>query len=504
MAMHRMITAVFLLILVAGQTRTFSAQTDALEEGRAAIGAGDYPKALRLLLPLAREGNAVAQNGLGVLYLNGWGVKQDFKEALQWFRKAAEQGEPRAQFNLGNMYDQGQGVPKDYAEAAKWYRKSADQGYPPGQSLLAALYAVGDGIPQDYVEAMKWYRRAAEHGDALAQSRVGYMYVEGQGVTKDYVEAEKWFRQAAAQEHPHGQYWLGRLYFEGWGVKRDLREAVRWLEMPAARDLPDAQYTLGLIYASGGDDVKKDDVKAILWLRRAAAQGHKESAKHLGEKYKFGFPQEPKPKVKTGEIKQGKHYTSSKSLFSVTVPAGNWAVNTYKFKESQLNYENYDYEEVVFFISDFGQAYGAGVRRIPQAALTQMAKEEEKQTLSNLANKALYQWRGDYAEEPQPVEETSVQTQFGASLLRIYLAKRSSLIAEMVVGGGRTGEPKGEKFDTHIAVLVVKKGDWFIYATVEDDYLQSRSIRPPEGPFDPKLTLRKALQSFFASMTVKI
>jgi len=216
----------------------------------------------------------------------------------------------------------------------------------------------------------------------------------------------------------------------------------------------------------------------------------------------LAFPQEPKPKVKTGQIKQGKQYTSSKGLFSVTVPAGNWAVNTYKFKESQLKYENYDYEEVVFYIPDFGQAYGAGVRRIPQAALTQMAKEEEKQTLSNLANKALYQWRGDYAEEPQPVEETSVQTQFGGGLLRIYLAKRSSLITEMVVGLGKTGNP--EKFDTHIAVLVVKKGDWFIYATVEDDSLQSNSTRPPSGPFDPKPTLRKALQSFFASMTVKI
>lgn len=219
----------------------------------------------------------------------------------------------------------------------------------------------------------------------------------------------------------------------------------------------------------------------------------------------LAFPQEPKPKVKTGEIKEGKQYKSSKNMFSVTVPpAGNPFVNTYRFQESQLKHENYDYEEVVFFISDFGQAYGAGLRRIPQAGLAQMAKEEEKQTLSNLANMALFQWRGDYAEEPQPVEDISVQTQFGGGLLRIYLAKRSSLLTKMVLGLGKTGSPKGERFDTHIAVLVVKKGDWFIYATVEDDSLQSNSTGPPSGPFDPKPTLRKALQSFFASMTVKI
>jgi len=216
----------------------------------------------------------------------------------------------------------------------------------------------------------------------------------------------------------------------------------------------------------------------------------------------FALPQEPKPKVQSGEIKEGKQYTSSKGMFSITVPPRNWAVDTYKFEESQLKYENYDYEEVVFYIPDFGQAYGVGVRRIPQAALIQMAKEEEKQTLSSLANKALHQWR-DYAAEPQPVEETSLQTQFGASLLRIYLAKRSSL-GETAVGGDRVGNLKGEKLDTHIAVIVAKKGDLFIYATVEDDDLQSNSTRPPQGPFDPKPILSKKLQSFFASMTVKI
>jgi TPR repeat protein len=493
---------VLFFVLVAAQTATLPAQTSALEEGRAAISAGDYPKALRLLQPLANEGNAVAQNAIGFLYLNGWGVKQDFKDALQWFHKAAEQEDSRAQFNLGWMYYQGHGVPQDHAETARWYRKSADQGHPQAQTMLAALYAIGDGVPQDYAEAMKWYRRAAEQGNAVAQSSVGFMYVEGQGVPKDYAEAEKWFRQAAAQKLPISQYWLGRLYFEGWGVKRDFREAVRWLEMPDTRDLPDAQYTLGLIYANGGDDVKKDDAVATQWLRRAAGQGHPGAAKLLGEQSKSDAPQEPKPKVKTGEIKAGKQYQSSTGMFTITVPPGNWAMNTYKLKQSQLKQDNFDYEEVVFYISDFGQAYASGVRRIPQAALAQMAKEEEKQTLSNLANKALFLWRGGYAEEPQPVEETSLQTQFGAGLLRIYLARRSSMIERVV--GGKGADRKGEPIDTHIAVLVVKKGDWFIYAAAEDDDLQIQPISPSQSPSDPKPVLRKALQDFFASMAVKI
>jgi photosystem II stability/assembly factor-like uncharacterized protein/outer membrane protein assembly factor BamB len=210
---------------------------------------------------------------------------------------------------------------------------------------------------------------------------------------------------------------------------------------------------------------------------------------------KTGNPSSPAPgpKEKTGQIKAGKQYTSAKGTFSITVPPGNWAVDTYKFKASQLKQDNYDYEEIIFYIPDFGQAYSAGVHRIPQAALAEMAKEQEKQTLSNMANKALHLWRSGYAEEPQPVEENSVQTQFGGGLLRIYLAKRSSMIVKMVGG-------KGEPIDTHIAVLVVKKGNLFIYAAVEDDDLQTQS--PGQSSADPKPILSKNLQSFFASMTV--
>lgn len=216
---------------------------------------------------------------------------------------------------------------------------------------------------------------------------------------------------------------------------------------------------------------------------------------------RFVFQQQPQPKEKTGQIKAGKQYTSGMGTFSITVPPGNWALDTYKFKAGQLKRDNYDYEEVVFYIPDFGQAYAAGVHRIPQSVLAEMAKEEEKQTLSKLANQALYLWRTGYAEEPQPVEENSVQTQFGGGLLRIYLARRSSMIVNMV-GSGKIADRKAEKIDTHIAVLVVKKGDLFIYAAAEDDDLQTKSPGPAQPPADPKPILSKNLQSFFASMTV--
>jgi hypothetical protein len=69
----------------------------------------------------AEQGNAVAQNNLGLLYLNGKGVPQDDAEAVKWFLKAAQQDDQKAQFNLGVMYQDGLGIPQDHAEAIKWY-----------------------------------------------------------------------------------------------------------------------------------------------------------------------------------------------------------------------------------------------------------------------------------------------------------------------------------------------------------------------------------------------
>ena len=61
-----------------------------LEDARAAYERGDYVEALRLFRPLADQGDAPAQNALGVMYQNGRGVPQDYAETAKWYRKAAE------------------------------------------------------------------------------------------------------------------------------------------------------------------------------------------------------------------------------------------------------------------------------------------------------------------------------------------------------------------------------------------------------------------------------
>jgi len=67
----------------------------------------------------AKQGDASAQNLLGLRYAYRLGVPLDYAEAIKWYRLAAEQGHTSAQYNLGNAYNNGEGVPQDYAEAIK-------------------------------------------------------------------------------------------------------------------------------------------------------------------------------------------------------------------------------------------------------------------------------------------------------------------------------------------------------------------------------------------------
>ena len=113
-------------------------------------------------------------------------------------RHVAEQGDADAQNTLGLMYGTGRGVPRDAAEAVRWFRLAAEQGRADAQNTLGLMYGTGLGVPLDAAEAVRWYRLAAEQGNASAQFNLGVAYRNGAGVPKDDVSAHMWFNFAAA------------------------------------------------------------------------------------------------------------------------------------------------------------------------------------------------------------------------------------------------------------------------------------------------------------------
>ena len=59
----------------------------------------------------------------------------------KWFRRRAEQGPADAQIILGLIYLNGEGVAQDYAEAVKWFRRAAERGDAGAQRTWASFTA---------------------------------------------------------------------------------------------------------------------------------------------------------------------------------------------------------------------------------------------------------------------------------------------------------------------------------------------------------------------------
>src|SRR5574344_1096442 len=107
-----------------------------IDEAKAYYEKKDYVSAFNIFEKLASNNDMVAQNFLGLMYRNGYGVQKDIQKAVELFKKSADQGNVNAQFALGSMYyDQ-----KDYKKAAEWYKKAANQGNEAAQTILGLLH----------------------------------------------------------------------------------------------------------------------------------------------------------------------------------------------------------------------------------------------------------------------------------------------------------------------------------------------------------------------------
>jgi len=128
----------------------------------------------------------------GEAFFSADGVPQDYTQAAFWFRKSADQGNAYAQERLGLMYSVGWGVPENDVESANWYRQAAEQGLARAQYRLGDYYLYGIGVPKDPVGAIGWELRAAEQGYKSAQRWLGIVYLKGIGVPSDPQEAYFW------------------------------------------------------------------------------------------------------------------------------------------------------------------------------------------------------------------------------------------------------------------------------------------------------------------------
>ena len=152
-------------LLAALTLGTLAAKADSLQDGARAFNRADYRTALASWRPQALQGNPVAQNNLGIMYLDGKGVAQNTSEAIRYLSLSAAAGSSLGQNNLGGLYRDGKGVPRDYGKAAQWFAASAGQGNSAGMYNLGLMYEMGQGIKAEPFHAYMWYALAADQGN---------------------------------------------------------------------------------------------------------------------------------------------------------------------------------------------------------------------------------------------------------------------------------------------------------------------------------------------------
>ena len=263
--MKKLSTAIIAFLL--GFALSGSAIAGPYEEGVAAIESGKFDSGIEILLPLAEEGDALAQIAVAEGYIRRRGYNDDTREAEKWLRLAAEQGYAQAQYGLGWIYS----LPlygENYSDAMKWYRLAAEQGYAPAQVAVGQLFARGFGIPRDREEAFRWYKLAADQGNVEAYLELSSYYRRGKA--KNLPEAVKWLRLAV--EQGRGFAMLAHMYREGEGVPQDNVQAYMWFELA---------FTQG----DKSSAIYRDMVAAKMTQEQIA------EAQHLAQEWTAGHPQ---------------------------------------------------------------------------------------------------------------------------------------------------------------------------------------------------------------------
>ena len=143
------IKALFLFVILFTQVTACTKETNP----KKAFDNGDYKTSFSIWEKQAKQGDAEAQNYIGIHYYVGLGVDKNYQKALMWYEKAAKAGNLHAQRNTADMYNYARGVEKDIYLAFMWYFASYQQGNGRAKSQIDNIIALGQMSPNMQLHA---------------------------------------------------------------------------------------------------------------------------------------------------------------------------------------------------------------------------------------------------------------------------------------------------------------------------------------------------------------
>lgn len=278
--------------------------------GQRGAGQGQRAKALRALEDAGRAGFAQAQwllarehgaalpepAGVPAAGPAGPATAVPGKAGQGWLRQAADNGVAPAQFALLEQAWEGgersaylqRALPLARAVAASdAARDGACARLAPDEVTLLSRCAqlVESGTPGHDVsddELHTFWELAAAEQDRHAQLSLGLWCarmrmdgkrIPGSGGAANFKKAVRWLSQAGEQGLAEAWYALSRIYIKPEFSQRNVMEAQKYLERAAEMGYRDAQLECGNAAWRARRENESNDVRAVFWLQKAAAQG---------------------------------------------------------------------------------------------------------------------------------------------------------------------------------------------------------------------------------------
>lgn len=163
----------------------------------------NYEKAFLLLSKYSKGNNPEALNGLGIMYLYGLGIKQDFEFANKYFEKANVLGDKVAKINLGELYRQ----KNDLNTSKYWYERAIVDNPSKAHEGLSKIYL----DQKNYEKAFFHAKEAAQLGNTESEYNLGVFYENGIYIKKNLNEARVWYLKAAEKGHLDAKHNLKNL-----------------------------------------------------------------------------------------------------------------------------------------------------------------------------------------------------------------------------------------------------------------------------------------------------
>lgn len=234
---------------------------------------------------LTKKGDVKATYSLGKMYYEGSRhLERNYRKAMTYFGLVAkkywakdgkvipshpvgiEKLASKAAGYVGLMFLRGEGVEQNFEKAAAFFKRGIANGDASCQHYMGVMYLHGYGVPQDAMKASSYFKASSEQDFSLAEIRLGALFLD-QG---DVPTAARYFELAARYGGIEAFYYLAEIADQDVGGERHCGLATAYYKMVAekAEDIHSSFAEANAAYGNG------DRETALVASMMAAEQGY--------------------------------------------------------------------------------------------------------------------------------------------------------------------------------------------------------------------------------------